>query len=62
MVRVEVTAKAKIMVGESIVEVPVTFSFEMENGSKDEIIHEVYHLLKNAALGWGADYQVKVLD
>lgn len=62
MVRVEVKATATIYLDGNYIELPVTFTATLAGGTETERNHEVYRMLKDACLGWNADYEVKVLD
>ena len=53
--KVKIQTTAKILVNHQYVEVPINFEIDIESTNKEEVSHEIYHLLKNASLGFG-DY------
>ena len=59
--KVNVIANAIIKVKGAEFEIPIAFNAEVQSTDAKEQRYEVYHILKNAALGFG-DYSVSVLE
>ena len=55
---VTVQTTATILIDGQYIEVPMEFKAEVKGTTEEEINHEVYHMLKDAALGFNADYKI----
>lgn len=55
---VTIQTTATILIGGQYIKVPMEFKAEVKGTTEYEVNHEVYHMLKDAILGFNADYNV----
>ena len=55
---VTIQATAIILIDGQYIDVPIEFKAEINGTTEYEVNQEVYHMLKDAVLGFDADYKI----